>query len=67
MSYQGGVAMIQFTGNANKTYVLQAKDALDAADWSNVSTNQTSANGDGTFRDTDARNHPTRFYRIATP
>jgi hypothetical protein len=67
MNYQGGMAMIQFTGSPNKAYILQAKDTLDAADWSNISTNQSNANGNGSFRDTDAKNHPTRFYRIAAP
>jgi hypothetical protein len=67
MNYQGGMATIQFTGAPNKAYILQAKDTLDAADWSNLSTNQSNANGNGGFRDTDAKNHPARFYRIATP
>jgi hypothetical protein len=67
MNYQGGITMIQFNGSPNQIFILQAKDALDAADWSNVSTNQSGANGNGNFRDPDARNHPTRFYRIATP
>jgi RNA polymerase sigma factor (sigma-70 family) len=67
LNYQGGVAVIQFTGKENKDYILQAKDSLDAADWNNLSTNQASATGIGVFRDTDANNHPTRFYRIATP
>ena len=67
LNYQGGVAVIQFTGNPNKAYILQAKDSLDAADWNSFSTNQASATGIGIFRDADAKNHPTRFYRIATP
>ena len=67
MNYQGGVAMIQFTGNPNKQYILQAKDSLDAADWNNISTNQSDASGNGNFRDPAAKNYPTRFYRIATP
>jgi hypothetical protein len=29
MSYQGDVAVIQFTGNPQKAYILQAKDSLD--------------------------------------
>ncbi|HZF01561.1 MAG TPA: hypothetical protein VE344_06650, partial [Methylomirabilota bacterium] len=67
MNYQGGMAMIQFIGSPNKAYILQAKDTLDVADWSNISTNQSNVNGNGSFRDTDAKNHPTRFYRIAAP
>jgi hypothetical protein len=67
LNYQGGVAVIQFTGNPNKTYILQGKDTMDAADWNSFSTNQASATGIGVFRDADANNHPKRFYRIATP
>lgn len=67
MDYQGGIATIQFTGNPQQTYILQAKDTLDMVEWSNVSTSQSNANGNGNFHDPDARNHPTRFYRIATP
>jgi hypothetical protein len=40
---------------------------MDAADWNSLSTNQASAIGIGVFRDADAKNHPKRFYRIATP
>jgi hypothetical protein len=67
MKYQAGVARIQFTGVANRTYVLQATDALDAAGWNTISTNQAGAGGLGNFSDADAVNHPSRFYRIATP
>ena len=58
---------IRFAGNANKKYVLQAKDALNAVEWQTISTNQADLNGIGFFRDPDTTNHPTRFYRIATP
>ena len=67
MNYQGGVAMIQFTGNPNKQYILQAKDSLDATGWNTIITNQSNSSGIGNFRDPDAKNYPTRFYRIATP
>ena len=60
-------ALIQFTGASNQQYVLQARDSLDAGDWSNVSTNQSAASGVGSFRDSDATNHPARFYRVAMP
>ena len=59
--------MIQFTGNPQKKYVLQAKEALADNDWTSLSTSQSDASGNGMFRDPDAKNHPTRFYRIATP
>jgi RNA polymerase sigma factor (sigma-70 family) len=67
LSYQGGLTRLQFTGLPKKTYILQAKDTLAAAVWINLSTNHTDAAGNGSFRDADAQNHPTRFYRIATP
>jgi len=67
MKYQGGVARIGFTGKARETYVLQARDALNAANWNTISTNQADASGRGSFSDQDAINHPSRFYRIATP
>ena len=66
INYQGGVAAVQFTGNPQENYILQARDSLDA-DWSTVSTNQADAGGAGVFHDAGATNHPTRFYRIATP
>ena len=67
INYSGGIAMIQFTGNPQKKYVLQAKEALADNDWTSLSTSQSDASGNGMFRDPDAKNHPTRFYRIATP
>lgn len=65
MSFQGDGAQIRFTGKANTSYILQAKDSMTDGDWKNVSTNQSDAAGAGSFRDGDARNHPMRFYRIA--
>ncbi|HEU5397065.1 MAG TPA: sigma-70 family RNA polymerase sigma factor [Verrucomicrobiae bacterium] len=62
-----GVATIRFTGAANRTYLLQAKDSLEDAEWTMVNTNHSSSTGNGTVQDTAAGDHPTRFYRIATP
>lgn len=67
IEYKSSIAVIQFTGSFQKNYILQAKDSLDGSEWFNISTNQSAANGVGTFRDADAGQHPTRFYRIATP
>ncbi len=67
LNYQGGMAVIQFIGNPRRLYLLQARTSLEAASWSSVSTNQTGSSGIGAFRDEDARNYPTRFYRVATP
>jgi hypothetical protein len=67
MKLEGGVAVIQFTGAALQSYILQAKDSLDSAGWTSLSTNQAPANGAGIFRDPAADQYPTRFYRIASP
>ena len=63
----GDAAAIQYTGTPRQQFILQANDSVDSTGWSNVSTNQSNANGNGSFRDADAKNHATRFYRIATP
>jgi hypothetical protein len=63
---EGGAA-IQYTGTPRQPYILQANDSLDSGGWSNISTNQSDAGGNGNFRDASAKNYPTRFYRIATP
>ena len=63
----GDAAAIQYTGTPRQQYILQANDSLNSGGWSNISTNQSDAGGNGNFRDTAAKNYPTRFYRIATP
>jgi RNA polymerase sigma factor (sigma-70 family) len=67
LTLENGVAVIQFSGTPRQTYVLQAQDSLRASEWMNLLTNQVSAEGVGTFRDTAADKFPMRFYRIATP
>jgi len=67
LDYQGGVATIRFTGRPSQLYILQARDSLAAAGWSNLSTNQTGSAGAAVFRDEEAKNLPMRFYRIAAP
>ncbi len=67
LNYQGGTAVIQFTGHPNTTYILQARDGLAESSWSNLSTNRADAAGKGGFRDGTVKNHPARFYRLATP
>ena len=63
---KGQNAVITFTGDPNRYYVLQAGTNLDRGGWSNISTNRTSATGMGTFTDYEAEKFPMRFYRIAT-
>jgi RNA polymerase sigma factor (sigma-70 family) len=67
LSFSGDMAQVWFTGVPNHTYILQAKDALESLEWSNISTNRTSPAGDGVLRDSDASKNPRRFYRIAQP
>jgi hypothetical protein len=67
LEMQGGAAVIRFTGQPHRTYVLQARDTLSAGAWSNASTNQAADDGAGIFRDEEAKKHATRFYRIASP
>ncbi len=67
LNFSGDMAQVWFTGTPNQTYILQAKDALEPLEWSNISTNRTSPAGDGVLRDSDASKHPRRFYRIAQP
>ena len=62
-----GVAALQFHGNSNFPYILQAANDLSQSNWVNVDTNQTTTAGTGTLRDEDAKNYPMRFYRVATP
>ena len=62
-----GMAVLQFEGNPNSSYILQASTDLSQPDWTNIATTQTDSTGKGTLCDTDAQNHPVRFYRVATP
>lgn len=66
LNMQRDTAAIHFTGNPGQVYILQARDRLNTGKWSNVATNQAGADSAGVFRDTDAGNHATRFYRVAT-
>ena len=64
---ENGVSTIQFNGRADMAYILQASSDLSQSDWINVGSCRTDVKGDGVFRDEDAKNHPSRFYRVATP
>jgi len=65
MNLESSAAVIAFRGRPRSIYLLQAKEAISQGDWRTVSTNAASENGLGVLRDTDATNHPMRFYRIA--
>jgi hypothetical protein len=62
-----GVALLEFKGNANSSYVLQAASDLSQPNWISIGTSRTDMDGNGDLRDEDAKNHPLRFYRVATP
>lgn len=64
---QNGDAMIEFSGVPRQAYILQAGNLLEGGDWTNILTNRANAAGLGFFRDSDAKNRPMRFYRIAVP
>ena len=67
MKIEATGARIEFTGVGGRQYLLQANDSLRSPDWKTISTNQAAADGAGVFHDSDTANHPTRFYRVATP
>lgn len=67
LSVADGTAAMQFRGEPNRRYVLQARNALDAGEWFNVMTNRTDGSGSGLLRDAGAKSSPIRFYRVATP
>ena len=56
---------ITLSGSSDQTYVLEASS--DMHNWTAISTNLTDASGLFTFIDTDASNHPSRFYRGFAP
>jgi hypothetical protein len=60
---------IQFTlsGTSGWTNIVQATASLTTPAWVNLATNVFDINGLTLFVDTDATNHPTRFYRAVTP
>jgi hypothetical protein len=67
LTVQDGVAEIQFQASPNRTYILQARNALQTGEWFNVSTNQSGGNGFGTLRDPGAKDASVRFYQVAAP
>jgi uncharacterized delta-60 repeat protein len=67
LTVTGGTAVMQFQGEPNHVYILQARNALDTGEWFNVTTIRTDANGSGTLRDPGAKDSPIRFYRVAAP
>jgi uncharacterized delta-60 repeat protein len=67
LSVVNGMAVLNFEGNPDSTYILQATTNLSRPGWTNVGTNKTDSAGKGVLCDQDAQSHPMRFYRVATP
>lgn len=62
-----GTIKLDCSGAAGQSYLIQASTNLASQSWSTLATNVAGTNGWLTFIDLNASNHPTRFYRAATP
>lgn len=60
----GSGMLLQAAGQATNNYVLQATTNPGSANWINLSTNTTDANGAFNLIDPDAANFSSRFYRL---
>jgi hypothetical protein len=58
-----GTFQLSLVGPPSRSYVIEATTNLTTQLWVPVSTNQTSLSGLLQFLDTDATNHPYRFFR----
>jgi uncharacterized repeat protein (TIGR03803 family) len=62
-----GAMTLSFSGISGSTNVTQgASDLTSSVHWQNLGTNIADENGLWQFTDTDAINHPIRFYRSVT-
>ncbi len=63
-----GAVVLQFVGIPGRTYRVQATDTLAyPVAWLDLGSVPVGANGIFSFTDTDAGNHPVRYYRTVTP
>lgn len=58
---------VTFAGIPGRAYLVQAATNLVSPVWLTIATNTAGASGLFSFDDLDATNHPTRYYRSATP
>lgn len=58
-----GRVLLRFVGQSGRSYDLQAADNLSASPWNKLGTVVAGADGQFQFEDSDAPNHPARFYR----
>ena len=63
ITFNGGVPTLRLAGIPGRVYYVQASTDLDA--WVDISTNVAGTNGLWNVVDTDATNHPSRFYRTS--
>jgi hypothetical protein len=65
-STSGGITTLTFGAKANRTYVVQFTEDLDAAAWQRFADVASKPN-DSVVTLSDPTTHPRRFYRIAVP
>jgi hypothetical protein len=61
-----GTVLLTGHGNPNTLYQVEAADAITGP-WAVIGTMLTDSSGNGSYIDTDAPAHPTRFYRLRWP
>ena len=66
-TFPDGTIRLRFAGIPGRTYRIQATDALKNLTWVTLDTRLAGLQGDFEFHDTDALNHPIRFYRTISP
>jgi hypothetical protein len=66
-TFPDGTIRLRFAGIPGRTYNIQATDTLRNPVWLTLETRVAGVRGDFEFHDTDALNHPTRFYRTIAP
>ena len=60
-----GHMRLNMVGIPGRTYLVQVSS--DLMTWSTLTTMSAGANGEFQYEDTDAANHPQRFYRLNLP
>ncbi len=66
-TFPDGTIRLRFAGIPGRTYLVQATTSLQSPTWVTLDTRVAGLQGDFEFHDTDALNHPTRFYRSLAP
>jgi len=65
VSQPDGSKFLTFAGIPGRSYNVQAAATVPSASWATLATLAAGTNGLFSFADTDATNHPVRFYRTA--